>query len=235
MRLPVALVASFLLLAAPVSAQAPQETHANACASSAALDAHDTPAWASFRCAWENVDGYSATVTMTERVGTDVQTSVSTFTFRKPGNATLSFTTGKNAGVTLVWAGGDDVVAHRGSGLMSLFKKTFALHDPQMTTIRGSSIDELSFAAVLMHAQTTPGTMSQESGPLLAGIATEAVSLVPQTPSADGGLTLEVADLAPGTDLPLRILGYEGSTLVRQLDFSDLTLLPSEVSIAAHR
>jgi hypothetical protein len=64
---------------------------------------------------------------------------------------------GPNAGVAVVWGGGTTVIAHRGSGLAAMFKKTFALHDPQATTIRGSSIDQLSFGAILLHgAESDP-------------------------------------------------------------------------------
>jgi hypothetical protein len=66
---------------------------------------------------------------------------------------------------------------------------TALLHDPLVTTLRGSSIDQLSFGAI-----------------------------------PDAGLTREVVELSAQTHLPLRVLGYEGSTLVRRIDFSNVKL-----------
>jgi outer membrane lipoprotein-sorting protein len=183
-------------------------------------------AWAAFNDIWKSVTSYTATVIVFEREGTEVQSSVLDYTFRKPSSATVHFTAGPNAGVTVVWNGADTVVAHRGSGFAALFKKTFSLHDPHVTTIRRSSIDQLSFAGILAHSQGTPGIVSQDVGPAILDIPTVAVTLVPTSSVADTGLTREVVDISVPTGLPLRILGYEGNTLVRQIDFSNIILRP---------
>src|SRR5579871_3410965 len=143
------------------------------------------PAWAAFKEMWENVKSYSATVIVFERNGTEVQRSVLDYTFDKPSSTTVHFNAGPHAGVTVVWNGGSTVIAHRDKGLASLFKKIFSLHDPRVTTIRRSSIDQLSFAAILAHSQSTPGTMSQEIGPAILDVPTEAVTLVPTSSTAD--------------------------------------------------
>ena len=186
----------------------------------------EPPAWAAFKDIWKNVTSYSATVIVFEREGTEVQSSVLDYTFRKPSSATVHFSGGPNAGVTVVWNGGNTVVVHRGTGLIALFKKTFSLHDPHVTTIRQSSIDQLSFAAILAHAQGTPGIVSQDVGPAILDIPTDAVTLVPTSSLADTRLTREVVDISVPTGLPLRVLGYEGNTLVRQIDFSNIILRP---------
>ncbi len=181
-------------------------------------------ALAAFDRAWTNITGYSATVTIFERKGTTVQNAVFEYTFHKPANATVHYDKGPNSGVTAVWSGGNTVVAHRGSGLTALFKKTFALHDPAVTTIRGSSIDELSFAAILAHAHDTPGTISAGTGPVIDGVATDAVTLIPNSSGSDTALTREIVDISTTSNLPIRVLGYEGETLVRQIDFSNIKL-----------
>ena len=186
----------------------------------------DPPAWSAFKQTWEGVSAYSATVAVYEREGTQVQSWVLDYTFRKPSSATVHFTTGANAGATGVWSGGDTVVARRGSGLMALFRRTFSLHDPAVTTIRGSSIEQLSFASLLAHSQATPGTLSQEAGPAIVDIPTASVTLVPSSSSIDAGLTREIVDISAPTNLPLRVLAYEGDTLVRQVDFSNIKLQP---------
>lgn len=109
--------------------------------------------------------------------------------------------------------------AHRGSGFMAQFKRTLSLLDPLATTIRGSSIDQLSFGAILTHAGNTPGAVSQ-----VASGATDAVRLIPTASVTDTGLTYEVVDISKTTHLPTRVLGYEGRTLVRRIDFSNVKI-----------
>jgi len=184
------------------------------------------PAWVAFTFAWTGITGYSARVNVFDRKGTAIQNIVFDYTFRKPSSATMHVVAGPNSGVTLEWSGGATVVAHRGSGLSALFKKTFPLHDPQTTTLRGSSIDELSFGAILLHAQDTAGAIAQTDGPLVVGVATDEVTLIPTNSVIDTGLTLEVVDLSKTTHLPIRLLGYEGKTLVRTIFFSNVVLEP---------
>ena len=115
------------------------------------------PAWTSFARTWSGIAGYSATVTVFEQKGERSQNMVFDYSYHKPSNATVRIVQGSNAGVTLVWNGGTTMQAHRSSGLLSGFKKTLSIDDPNATTIRGSSIDQLSFDAILEHALETPG------------------------------------------------------------------------------
>ncbi|MDB5043778.1 MAG: hypothetical protein JWN27_4504 [Candidatus Eremiobacteraeota bacterium] len=177
-----------------------------------------------FARAWAAVTAYNATVTVFEQKDTQVQNVVFNYAFRKPANVTVHVDSGSNAGVTLAWDGGTSVVAHRGSGLAALFKRTLSLHDPLATTIRGSSIDQLSFGAILAHAQAEAGTLSEVPGEVIAGVPTDAVRLSSSTPAANAALTREVVELSTITHLPVRVLGYDGETLVRRIDFSNVTL-----------
>ncbi len=183
---------------------------------SSALDA--------FARTWSSITGYTAIVTVFERKNTRVQNVVFDYSFRKPSNVTVHVVAGPNAGVTLVWNGGTSVVAHRGSGLSAMFTKTLSLHDPQVTTIRGSSIDELSFGKILTHARQTPGTLSVRPGPTIGGVATEAVTLIPTNPATDAGLSREVIEISAKTHLPMRVLGYQGRALARKIDYSNVKL-----------
>lgn len=183
-----------------------------------------SPAWTDFTRAWSSIAGYSATVTIFEQKGAKAQNIVLDYTYRKPSNATVRIVQGTDAGVTLVWNGGSTIQAHRGSGLAALFKRTMALDDPAATTIRGSSIDQVSFDGILAHAQQIAGVASQSPGIVVKGVATDEVRLVPSNPASDDGLTLEVVDLSQSTHLPVRVLGYEGSVLVRSISFTDVKL-----------
>ncbi len=184
------------------------------------------PAWVAFALAWGGITGYSAHVNVFEQQGTQVQNAVFDYSFLKPTSATMHVLAGPNAGVTLVWNGGTTVAAHRGSGLIAIFKKTFPLHDPQVTTIRGSSLDQLSFSAILNHGTDTVGAVAEINGPTINGVPTDELTLVPANAAIDSGFTLEVIDLSKVTHLPVRLHAYEGSTLVRTIDFSNVVLEP---------
>jgi hypothetical protein len=181
------------------------------------------PSIVAFAQAWNGVPAYTATVTVWERMGDQTQTEVLAYSFQKPSDATVHVNAGKNAGVTLVWSGGTSVVAHRGSGFAALFKRTLDLHDPQVSTIRGSSIDQLSFGAILAHARQQVGALSESTDPVAGGGA-DVITLLPTSPAADAGLTREVLTLSPVTHLPVEVLGYDGATLVRKIDFSAVTI-----------
>lgn len=91
-------------------------------------------------------------------------------------------------------------------------------------TIRGSSIDQLSFAAFIAHSQGTPGVVSEDVGPTILDIPTVTVTLVPTASATNSGVTRESIDLSVPTNLPIRVLAYEGDTLVREIDFSNVKL-----------
>jgi hypothetical protein len=96
-----------------------------------------------------------------------------------------------------------------------------------VTTIRRSSIDRSAqLCRDPRSLAGTPGIVFQDIGPTIRDIPTEAVTLVPNFPVADTGLTREVVYVAVPTGLPLRILGYEGNTLVRQINLSNIILRP---------
>jgi hypothetical protein len=174
---------------------------------------------------WAGVGAYTATVTVFERKDARVQNMVLNYSFRKPASATALVTAGANSGSILAWDGGTTVVVQlRGSGFLSLFKRRLSLHDPMATTIRGSSIDELSFPAILAHAQQEAGTLSTTPEAAIDGVATDTVTLIPATAEAGAGLTREVVELSSATHLPMRVLGYDGPTLVLSLDFSNVTV-----------
>jgi outer membrane lipoprotein-sorting protein len=177
-----------------------------------------------FAAAWATVTAYTATITVAERKAAQLQNIVLDYTFRKPTSVTVHVNAGPNAGVTMVWDGGTTIVAHRGSGFAALFKKTLSLHDPQATTIRGSSIDQLSFGAILVHAQQEAGSISETAPSTVNGVSVVAVTLVSAEPTTNTGLTREVVALSTSTHLPVQVLGYDGPTLVRQIDFSNVIL-----------
>jgi outer membrane lipoprotein-sorting protein len=196
---------------------------ASASASAAEPAASAPPALAAFARAWDGVTGYRATVSVYSQKGTDAQHIVFDYTFHKPSSFTVHVVAGPNAGVTLSWDGGPTVQASRGGGIFAaLLKRTIPLHDPLVTTIRGASLDQLSYGAILDHAEQTPGALAQAPGEPIAGTPTQMLSLVPAEPATDAGLSREVIAISTVTQLPIQIEGYDGSTLVSKIDFSDI-------------
>jgi hypothetical protein len=180
------------------------------------------PAVAAFQSAWAGVASYSTTITAFERKGSATQSVVFKYTFRKPSTVTIDMLAGPGHGVSLLWTGGTGVIAHEG-GLLAIFKRTLPLHDPAILTLRGSSIDELSFGRIIAHALQTPGTIVQSTQSVDGSPAT-VLTLTPADPSTDRGYTRESIELSNANHLPFRILGYEGATLVRKIDIGDLKL-----------
>lgn len=203
--------------------------HIVICAAILAMGAGATPiehakdplALVAFDHAWKGVTAYSATITVFEKKGSQSQNMTFDYRFTKPSNLAIRVIAGANKGATLVWGGGKTVVVRRGSGLLSLFRRTVSLDDPLVQTIRGSTINQLSFGAILAHSGQ-PGVLSEARGKPIDGVATEAVTLVPKSPSADANLTREVIEISTTTHFPLRILGYVGPTLVRKIDIADV-------------
>jgi hypothetical protein len=183
------------------------------------------PAWLAFARTWAALDGYGTRVTALERDGTRGQTVVVDYTFHKPTSVVAHIVQGPNSGAILVWNGGPTMQAHLGGGLLYGLSRTLSLHDPSAESPRGSSLDELSYAYVLRHGSTTAGTVTQSAGETIGGVATDAVTLVPDDPTADGGLTREVIEIATTTHLPVRILGYTGTTLVRDVEYAKVAPL----------
>ena len=177
-----------------------------------------------FDHAWKGVTAYSATITIFEQKGSQTQDMTFDYRFSKPSNLAIRVVAGANKGATLVWDGSSTVVVKRGSGFLSLFRRTVSLDDPLVATIRGSTVSQLSFGAILAHSRQ-PGVLSERRGEVINGVATEAVTLIPTHPSADANLTREVIEISTTTHFPLRILGYEGPTLVRKIDIADVRLV----------
>jgi outer membrane lipoprotein-sorting protein len=177
-----------------------------------------------FATAWAGVSSYTATVTIFEHKDAQTQNIELAYTFHKPTNVSVKVEGGPNAGVTMVWNGGTTVVAHKGSGFAALFKKTLPLSDPLATTIRGSSIDQLSFGAILAHAQQQAGALTVVPQSELVGQNVDAVMLTSADPAANAGLTREIVELSATSHLPVQVVGYAGTTLVRQVDFSNVVV-----------
>jgi outer membrane lipoprotein-sorting protein len=177
-----------------------------------------------FATAWSKIDAYSATFAMHETVAKDVQDRTYALTFAKPSNATIVITKGPGRGGKVVWSGGDSVIASP-PGLFSHMKVQLGIGDARVTALRGDTVAMASFGWILDHFRQTAGAKTESVGPGLDANATTLVSLAVADPSADEGLTQEVLVIANATELPLSVRSYIGPEVVKEVRFSDVTVL----------
>ena len=176
-------------------------------------------ALAKFSAAWAKVNAYTCTITAHEVLGTRVQDRVYTLKFRKPYATRMDITGGDGRGSAVVWDGGDTVYGHKG-GILSMFKKHLPLHDPQATSIRGTTVAEANFGALLDFAKSLKGsTMTSKPG---ENGQTD-VDIAVSDPASAQGITRERFVLG-ANDLPVEFDQWEGDTQVKRVTYDDVAL-----------
>jgi len=167
------------------------------------------------------VDDYTVTIAVHETDGSRVRDHVYAYAFRRPSLAKLDIVSGTNKGGGIVWRGGDTVRAHLG-GISSSIRRTMGLHDKQVESIRGDSMDSGTMPAILAHFTPATGEISEGAGPVIGEMPTDAVTLKVADPAADKGVTREVLYFSKATHLPVRRESFAGETLVKSETFSNL-------------
>jgi outer membrane lipoprotein-sorting protein len=175
-----------------------------------------------FGAAWAKVDNYTVTITVHETDGKNVQDRVYHYAYKKPHFAKIDVVSGPGRGSGSVWNGGDHVRGHQG-GLISGIKASISITDPRALSLRGDRIDQASFQSVAddfangkVEVPSTTATVD--------GVAVDLVT-VDLTAGPDG-VTQRVVALSEVTHLPVRRSGYAAGALVKQEDFSDLSINP---------
>ena len=174
---------------------------------------------AKFTAAWDKVSAYTCSLTAHEVLGTRVQDRSYDMTFRKPYDTKLSITGGDGKGSVAVWHGGDTLRGHQG-GFISFIKLNLNIHDGRATSIRGTTIAQANFGAILDHVKSLKAKV--EAVP--AGDLTD-VDFTVDDPSDDQNVTKERIVLA-SDDLPAEYDEWEGDTLVRHVVYTDIVLDP---------
>ncbi len=172
-----------------------------------------------FAKSWSALHGYNATIQLYEVKGGSNEHAVFTYSFIKPSTVAMHINQGPNSGANVKWAGGPTVYASKSGAFGITMGKTVSLTDPLVSSLRGYSVSDLSFAGILAHAQQTGGTLSSGATKLDGAMVT-AVTLNVANPAQDNGMTREVLYLSPNTQLPLRVDGFAGNQLVRQYRFA---------------
>jgi len=187
------------------------------------LAAEQPTALAQFSDAVAALQDYTVSLTAHETKGSETYDRTMRLSFKKPTMAKLEVIAGPGKGGVVFWHGGDKVRGHRG-GFLSMITLTLDLHDKQVTSLRGATIEDATFPWQVEHLKTMKGELSEQPGPTIDGQETEALTLKPADPQADTGLTSEVTFISRITHLPVRFQGYEGTTVVRQSDYTNLQL-----------
>jgi hypothetical protein len=172
----------------------------------------------SFAKAWSGLHGYNATIQLYEVKGGNNEHAVFAYSYTKPATVTMHVNQGPNSGATVKWTGGSTVYASKSGAFGITMGKNVSLTDPMVSSLRGYSVSDLSFAGILAHAQQTGGTLSSGATKMDGAMVT-AVTLNVANPAQDNGMTREVLYLSQSTQLPLRIDGFMGNQLVRMYRF----------------
>jgi outer membrane lipoprotein-sorting protein len=190
----------------------------------ARASAADLPApAAAFVAAWNGIDDYTATIATVETNGTDTQSRVYHYAYKKPHFAKIDIVSGPGRGGGAVWTGGDTVKGHQG-GFISFVKLNVAITDARATSLRGDTIDHGSFQSVadeLAAGKVDPATAATT----VDGVPCDVVT-IDVTPAAAGGVTKLVVAFARTTHLPVRRTAFAGDVQVKQEDFSAVKVDP---------
>jgi len=183
---------------------------------------------AAFSAAWAKVDTYSCSITAHEVSGSNVQDRVYDMWFQKsPIMARMNITGGDGKGSAVIWDGSGQVYGHKGGFLISAIKKHLDLHDPQATSIRGTTVADASFGAILTHLQALKGATVDAS---VDGADTD-VTVTVADPSSDQDVTKEMIVLGPGS-LPIEYDQWQGSAQVKHVLYTNVQLngqLPANI------
>jgi outer membrane lipoprotein-sorting protein len=206
----------WIAAAAAVAASATLASAASASATSA-TSAGDQ-ALAQYAAAWAKVNTYTCTITAHEVQDTRAQDRVYAMYFRKPSDARMDITGGDGKGSAAVWHGGDTVRGHQG-GFFSFVKLNLNIHDPKATSIRGTTIADADFGALLVHVKTLAGATIDAKPD---GASTD-VSVAVADPSSDQNVTKELMVLGPG-GLPIEYDQWQADTQVKHITYTDVKL-----------
>jgi outer membrane lipoprotein-sorting protein len=172
-------------------------------------------ALAAFSNAWDGVHSYTCTITAHEVQGSDVQDRVYNVVFERPNNVRMDIVGGAGKGGAAIWNGGDTVYGHQG-GFLSFIRLHLNIHDSKAVSLRGTTIAQASFGALLQRFKDLKTTS------LDAKTADGETTLTADVsdPASDSGVTREV--LIFGADhLPVGYDQYVGTQDVNHVRYSD--------------
>ncbi|MBD5656898.1 MAG: hypothetical protein IAI50_17210 [Candidatus Eremiobacteraeota bacterium] len=174
---------------------------------------------------WSHLHDYSVTIEAHEVLGTESDDHELRYAFRKPDHARLDVVVGTKSGSTLVWTGGDSVVAYRRG--LSLFKMHGNVHQKDLTSLRGNGILNPNMGDIIACFGEHRDGLHEHDGPTVDGEATDEVALTyvdvscPNDPPSDRAVTLDVIDISKKSGLVLMRKRYEGDEVVERWQLKD--------------
>jgi len=187
-------------------------------ASARAASRSPAAAIAKWRATWQRVQSYQCTIRESERLGSRSEDRVYRLYFVKPRSTRMDVIAGDDRGSGAVWTGGSKVRGHRG-GLLKGLVLTLDLHSRLVTSLRGTTIDQANFGALLRHFT---GIKHSAIAATTDGVRT-VVSQTVADPSSDDHVTSEVTILGKN-GLPVEFDQFEGTSRVESFRYSDVRL-----------
>ena len=186
-----------------------------------AASAAGAPAIAAFDDAFAKVNDYTVLVQAHEVKGSQRQDRTYQYWFKKPNLAKTLIVAGDGNGSGGVWNGGDQVSGHQG-GMLSWIHLKVGLHDSRATSLRGYTIPEGLLQNEVDKYKTIPGDLSERTGPMIDGIATDEIDLKLADPAKYDGVTRMTLYLNKQTHWPVRQIRWAGDQIVADETFKDL-------------
>lgn len=172
-------------------------------------------ALAAFSTAWAGVHSYTVTITAHEVRGPNVQDRVYHASFTRPNNVRMDIVGGAGRGGAAIWSGGDKVYGHQG-GFLSFVRLHLNIHDPKAVSLRGTTIAQSSYGALLARFKQLKTSSLDASAANGLTMLTASVA----DPAANAGVTREVLIL--GADhIPVEYDQYQGAAVVNHVRYSD--------------
>jgi hypothetical protein len=174
--------------------------------------------------AWSSVHDYSVTIDAHEVLGKSSQDRVLHYDFRKPAHARLDLMARTRSVATILWSGGDSVVAYR-SGL-SFLRIRGSAEDRRFTSLRGNGVRTPVLGDIVACFEQHQSGVEERSGPIVNGQPTDEIvleradiSCAGESP-ADRAVTRDIIDVSRRDTIVMR-RRYEGSKLVEAWTLRD--------------
>lgn len=160
------------------------------------------------------IDDYSTTIVVHETNGKNVEDRTYRVMYKKPSMERVDVIAGPGRGGGIVWLGGEQVKGHKG-GFLSGMHMTLDLHNSQVTTLRGDTVDSSTIPSMLNDFTRIKGIVSEAEGPSIDGAETVAVTLDVADAAAYNGVSREVLYISSVRHLPVRRERFDGATIVK--------------------
>lgn len=174
---------------------------------------------------WAHLHDYSVTIEAREILGKESDEHELRYEFRKPDSARLDVLAGTKSGSTIVWHGGDRVIAYRRN--FSLFKIHGSARQKDLTSLRGNSILSPNMGDLLSCFEEHRDAVREHDGPVVDGESTDEIALpyanvvCPDDSAADRAVTADILDVSKKSGLIVMRKRFEGDELVEQWELKD--------------